>query len=398
MLVGHIDIAEYYCIAGWVADPAAPDRRITLEVLVGGEIVGRAVADRARPDLARHGGFGDGNHGFLHYFDRPLPMTRAFNIAVRDAATGALMPGGAFSLPPEPIAPVRGLPAVPTLTPVLVTSAGRSGSTLLMGRLRQHPDIIVADQPPFEMKQATYYAKAFDVLTSPGNRERSLAPEKIYDDPFTLGFNPYHHLDFESVFPDPGALYEFQRTTAASILAAAFADILNRFYVGLGAAQRKPGAGCFAEKCSIYDPTRAFVRAVAPGTKEIVLVRDPRDLFLSYRAFWHTTPEYTHQVLRSLRNALAAIAAAPSPLVLPVRYEDLVTDAAATMKRIGAFLGLDQGLTARGPGETALFAGHGTAGAPERSIGRWREELPAEEGVAMTHEFGNMLEAFGYER
>ena len=36
MLVGYIDIAESYCAAGWAPDPDAPDRRIALEMLVGG--------------------------------------------------------------------------------------------------------------------------------------------------------------------------------------------------------------------------------------------------------------------------------------------------------------------------------------------------------------------------
>lgn len=392
MLAGHIDIAEHYCLTGWVADPDAPDRRIGLEILVDGEVDGQLTAEEPRPDLARVGKLGDGRHGFTHFFARPLALTRAYHILVREAGTRARPPGAEFTLQP------RAIRAAEELRPVMVTSAGRSGSTLLMRRLGNHPGIVIADQAPYEMKLATYYAKAFEVLTSPGNVERSVAPDKIYDDPFQLGLNPFQHHDFENVLPGRAAFFGFWRETAAPIVAGAFKDILVRFYLRLGAAQGKHTAQWFAEKTSLFDPIRGFVRAAFPTAREIVLVRDPRDVYCSYRSFWSATPGYAVQVLRTMRDTLMRIRAEEGEDVLILRYEDLVSAGAASLAKVGAFLELDQPIPLQPAAEAALFTGHGTAGSPERSIGRWRRDVPADELLAIDRDFGDMLDAFGYER
>jgi SGNH hydrolase-like domain, acetyltransferase AlgX len=49
-------------VLGWCWDPAAPDERIQITIVVDGEVVAEGTADIARPDLAE---YGDGAHGFL---------------------------------------------------------------------------------------------------------------------------------------------------------------------------------------------------------------------------------------------------------------------------------------------------------------------------------------------
>jgi hypothetical protein len=41
--------------------------------------------------------------------------------------------------------------------------------------------------------------------------------------------------------------------------------------------------------------------------------------------------------------------------------------------------------------------GHGTAGSPEASIGRWRTDLAPELRLAVEETFGDLLQEFGYE-
>ena len=391
MLDGHIDVAEHYCVSGWVSDPADPARRVTLQVLVDGAVDGTLLADQPRPDLARTGRHGDGAHGFTHFFARPLSLLREWHIVVQEPGTRNRCPGAEFVLPARP-------PRAPTgFVPLLVTSSGRAGSTLLMRRLLGHPQITLANQAPFELKLITYYAKAFDVLTAPGNTERSITPDKIFDDPYTLGLNPYCHHDFEDILRPRHALFGFFADTAGSILGAAFRDIVERFYRRLAAAAGQAAPAYFAEKTSVFDPIRSFARLLWPDLREVVLVRDPRDVFLSYRAFWRTDPAYARQMMRITRDALLAIRAAADPSVLILRYEDLIGAGAASQARLSAFLGLGAPLTLAPAAEAGLFAGHGTAGSPEASVGRWRRELPAEEIVAFAREFGDMLDAFEYE-
>ena len=392
MLVGHIDVAEHSCLSGWVADPSAPDQPVMLEILVDGASDGTVLAADLRPDLAQLGKYGDGRHGFTHFFARPLAITRAYHIVVHTQQADLRPPGGEFVLQ------AHALRAPETLAPLLVTSAGRSGSTLLMARLANHPAITLAHQPPFEMKLATYYAKAFEVLTAPGDPLRSVPADKIYDDPYHLGLNPFHHHDFEELLGSRAAFFGFWRDTAAPVVAGAFKETIVRFYTRLAAVQGKPAVAWFAEKTSIFDPVRGFVRAVFPEVREVVLVRDPRDVFCSYRAFWSATPEYGMQVMRTMRDNLLRIHAEAAADTLILRYEDLVSAGAASMARVGAFMGRAQPIPLRTAAEAALFSGHGTAGSPERSLGRWRRELRSEEILAIDAEFGEMLEAFDYER
>lgn len=65
---GRVDAIDSGRIFGWAFDPMAPDRRLTVRVLLDGKAIAEAVADRNRPDLRRNG-IGDGKHAF----EIPLP-------------------------------------------------------------------------------------------------------------------------------------------------------------------------------------------------------------------------------------------------------------------------------------------------------------------------------------
>ena len=86
-----------------------------------------------------------------------------------------------------------------------------------------------------------------------------------------------------------------------------------------------------------------------------------------------------------------------------VRYEDLVRDPAATLPPLLSFLGLDatpetvRHLIAAAAPDAPELRGHGTAGSPEASIGRWRTDLAPELLAAVEETFGDLLQEFGYE-
>jgi hypothetical protein len=86
-----------------------------------------------------------------------------------------------------------------------------------------------------------------------------------------------------------------------------------------------------------------------------------------------------------------------------VRYEELVRDPAATLPPLLTALGLDatpetvRRLIAAAAPDAPELRGHGTAGSPEASIGRWRTDLAPELRVAVEETFGDLLQEFGYE-
>ena len=77
-------------------------------------------------------------------------------------------------------------------------------------------------------------------------------------------------------------------------------------------------------------------------------------------------------------------------------------DPDATLPPLLTSLGLDAApetvsrLIAAAAPDAPELRGHGTAGSPEASIGRWRHDLPPELLAAVEETFGDLLQEFGY--
>ena len=108
-VVGAVEVVTATRIAGWAADRAAADRRLTVELLADGAMLGRVTAERPRDDLARSGP-GDGRHGFELRCPEPLSgrqleRIEAFVLVGAEAARVALpvrRPDGSFPAMPRP--------------------------------------------------------------------------------------------------------------------------------------------------------------------------------------------------------------------------------------------------------------------------------------------------------
>jgi hypothetical protein len=390
MLTGYVDEVRRQYIAGWAFDPDNPDSRVEVAVFIHGDEVGRTIANLPRPDLVKLGKYGDGRHGFMFRFDLPLSLIGTYDVIVR-FPQGEVLQGGRFTIGKELIEPQEDLP------PILLTSTGRSGTSLMMRRLGHDRSIVVAGAFPYEMKLLTYYAHAFEILTAAGNHQKSLDPTLIFNDTYHLGLNPFNHVNFADTFPRPYMIHDFFEKQSAPIIADAFKAIVSRFYDHAGKSQSKHSAKYFAEKCEVFNPTRDFTRAVYGKMREIILVRDPRDVFCSYRSFWSTPTEQSAQILRSVRDKMLDFKREASSDSLFVRYEDMVRQPEEVLARISEFLGLDHVITIDPSVEEADFKVHATSRDSGSSIGRWRSELSSEEFQQFNTDFGEFFEAFGYD-
>jgi hypothetical protein len=144
-----------------------------------------------------------------------------------------------------------------------------------------------------------------------------------------------------------------------------------------------------------------------PGLQVIHLVRDGRDVALSYRAA-HFGPKHVYPLARRWRNYLAAAEEARANLgddvFLQVRYEDLVTEPERALRRICHFLGEEFA-----PSMLAFYNGRNfhvdqrNAQNLQRpvmteNIGRWRTGLTAREVRIFEALAGTYLERYGYPR
>lgn len=88
--IGYVEAITREAVSGWACDPAAPDKRLTVELLVDGWPVATTPASLPRPDLA---GMNRGRTDFA--FSLRVPQAIAVDIgriAVRIAGTETLVP------------------------------------------------------------------------------------------------------------------------------------------------------------------------------------------------------------------------------------------------------------------------------------------------------------------
>ena len=171
--------------------------------------------------------------------------------------------------------------------------------------------------------------------------------------------------------------------------------------------------GYYAEK---HQETRLVDLDELPPLNVLVLLRDPRDTFVSFHAFdakrvregtgrfeaalpgrGETPEDRTKRFIERERQRLRWIAGLASGQKFPVfRYEELVTDLPRQARRIEDWLSVH--LYPEVVADDAGMRGvHVSAETPEASVGRWRREMPPERVEQFNRELGDELEAVGYQ-
>ena len=230
--------------------------------------------------------------------------------------------------------------------------------------------------------------------------------EPFFDEVDTATANPYvsEHFLGSDIF---GA----QHRGGFDRLRGVIADIVDDTYL-----QLRPGASFFAEKFRIESRhaarTQATTLATWPGSRQVILVRDPRDLLCSRLSFNRQRSEASFDldltddavtgaptIVHHLQLAARQLEAFPDALL--VRYEDLVERPVATATRIFSELELDHGFAtvqrAVAHAVTSRSDQHVTTVSAAASIGRWRDELPFEAARHLVDELTDELALFGYD-
>lgn len=413
MRSGHVDAVSRRTVSGWAADDERPHASLTVSIIVDGAFVADVTADRPRPDLARLGRYGDGKHGFLLTFPEPLSPHEDHTLLVRFAEDGVRLPNGEHRIPGVPLAPPAAevsaeAPAAPAvhgaaagqnvslLTPILVTAPGRSGTTLLMRLLARSPAIVAAELVPYELRQLSYYSVAFNVLTQGADLEQSTHPDRLEGDGFHIGFNPFHSQQYARAFRAEAPLRDFYDQYVPDRLAVCMRDLVQTFYQRLAQDKTKLNARYFAEKGNnLHRPTRDFTRRLFGRVRELVILRDPRDVLCSHVAYFSSPPEKAYAQLTHAARQLLAIRGEQRDDIHFLKYEDMVRGDAACFAALSAFLETDIRADEGDEGQD-VFARHGTSVSPAASIGRWRVHLSREQRDRCADEWQRFLNTFGY--
>lgn len=205
-----------------------------------------------------------------------------------------------------------------------LASYGRSGSTLLMRMLRQHPSFLVRSLFPYETRTAQYlYAAA---------QAGGLSSEVVYK-----------NVPYAPVQGGDGELLAIVNRLADLSNAKRDADAV---YQALGELERRPAATIGVEKSLGGELLRELAESW-PQTRVIYLLRDPRSIYLSVKAFNRKRgtggfgAEIGDEGLFRRILGFTKLANAGGPNTLSVRYEDLVMSPDAALQKIVQFHGLD---------------------------------------------------------
>jgi hypothetical protein len=300
----------------------------------------------------------------------------------------------------------------PTMQPITVTSPGRSGSTLLMRMLAEHPDIIVHERFPYEQRVCSYWMHFVQVLATPVDTSQA--------ESFEFWTDRKRLPPFPSFFLDPvfagsvGAtvdrwygsdqVEEFARVAQATV---------ESFYREHARGRKRATPAFFAEKFAPADHIRSIIWQLYPRMREIFLVRDPRDTLASVRAFDNKRGrgefagqlvETDEQLVGMIRNSvldLTRLWRSRSRHGTLVRYEDLIRSPTEQIRAMLDALDLDStanivdAMVKAGNEATADVNAHRTSPDVGSSIGRWKRDLEPRVQKMCDESFDGLLDELG---
>ena len=295
------------------------------------------------------------------------------------------------------------------ITPILLNSMGRMGTTYMMKLLKSHPIIVTTDEYPYEDRPSQYWTHMFKVLSEPANYDESVNTDQFFSTNYMVGNNPFFSLnrDVSSWYDD----------VYLDIVGGFVNNSINEYYYEQASKQGKEGVGFFIEK--MMSPNALFwdmYNKVHGDVKNIFLVRDIRDVFCSVQGFNKKrgymsfgvrdsmNSEQYFQLLKKQYTAMYSRWENNEANSILVKYEDLIQDPHAALVKILDYLDVDadpaiiEDMVAEINKKNNNMKIHQTSSSPMNSIGRWKYDLDPDLAVKANETFKDVLTCFGYDQ
>jgi len=276
-----------------------------------------------------------------------------------------------------------------------VVGVGRSGTTLLRLMLDAHPEVAVPPETGFIPRVAT------------------LEGERLRNRFFRV-------MVRQPAWPDYGIPEEDFRRALRGIEDFTVAEGVRCFYATYALAR---GKARYGDKTPPYRAHMPLIETLLPETRFVHLVRDGRDVALSRRGLWFEGGQTVADVARAWREGVETARAGGRAVAryLEVRYEDLVADPGAELRRVCAFVDLafDPAMlryhegaserlgeigdryardgSLRSARDQRLAALQSTTRPPDAGLaGRWRRDMGEADRAEFEREAGGLLRELGY--
>lgn len=286
-----------------------------------------------------------------------------------------------------------------------VVGVGRSGTTLLRLILDAHPELAI---PPETHFLPALIQRSGQPLFGPRRATRLIV------------------TDEHRRWPDFGLEEEQLLERLQELRPFNLSDAVRAFYLLYAERHGKPRWG---DKTPTYVRRMGAIKRTLPEVRFIHVIRDGRDVMLStnqrIKQRGHRDPLSPAAAARRWRRQITK-ARELGPRVgdyMEIRYEDLVTDTEATVRRVCDFIALDYdpqmlryheraeerlkemagamparaGRPAREAGERLRAHRMATKPPSKERIARWREEMDPADRAEFERYAGSLLRELGYE-
>ena len=280
------------------------------------------------------------------------------------------------------------------LTPLLVRTFGRTGSTLLMQVFGTGANVCFERQYPFEQRYLTYVHELSRVIGLPEKSNEQWNNDMLFSGRSdVVGSLPYHDV---------------KALDRALLSDLSYVALWEQFSEAMrherGMESGEPGF--YAEKVPHHVVDRANEHLKA---RNVFLLRDPRDELVSIKSFnakrgfngfgWcpeDTDLSYARKMCGNRRVFLRNLVGFDTnPRRIAVRYEDLIRKGPEEVERLSDWLGIRLS-HAEATGDRAIKKQHMTSKDPASSVERWRTELDDEVQALFAEEIGDELSTLGY--
>jgi hypothetical protein len=301
-----------------------------------------------------------------------------------------------------------------TLSPLCVTTLGRTGSTLLLGYLGCHPTCSVYQPFQAEARYISYWVQMFESLASGHSWQMPLVSSNaVVSGSWMLGEddkNPHHY----GIYP---SLFSWFNDQYVKDVHQFCSQSLSKHYQQVAHCNHGKSAPAqwMVEKF-LPDIMLYKVKNIFPSSREIILVRDFRDVFASILSFirkrgvsgfgrehFEDDKSYLMESFIPSVRQLYEHWKSCEDMVLLVRYEDLIMQPEETLQEVFAALNIDASLScvdsvlskAKSINRQSQLK-HQTNATIQASIGSYKEKLTAEQISCIESQLKPVLLDFGY--